>query len=208
MDQFARLTARGAGKFQGLVEKPDMKALSQYLTGSFAAAVLVVPVLLFTGCGTDKTEIEFSDSGSLPKLDTNSTAFLPPQKISLPVADERKIELAVFSDLLSRHFWDDGGYSAIFLQADDDMVSAIQKKFPDRKPPVKETYRINVQPNLAPRDKDTGQPAMILSVDIGEPEDDGTVAAIGKWYAGGAVTGFYTYQLKKTGDDWQIQNAP
>ena len=185
-----------------------MKALSQYLTGSFAAAVLVVPVLLFTGCGTDKTEIEFSDSESLPKLDTNSTAFLPPQKISLPVADERKIELAVFSDLLSRHFWDDGGYSAIFLQADDDMVSAIQKKFPDRKPPVKETYRINVQPNLAPRDKDTGQPVMILSVDIGEPEDDGTVAAIGKWYAGGAVTGFYTYQLKKTGDDWQIQNAP
>jgi len=185
-----------------------MKTSSKYKIASCAAAVLVVSVFLFTGCGTDKTEIEFTDSGSLPKLDTNSTAFLPPKKISLPEADERKIELAVFSDLLSRHFWDDGGYSAIFLQADDDMVSAIRKKFPDRKPPVKETYRINVQPNLAPRDKDTGQPAMILSVDIGEPEDDGSVAAIGKWYAGGAVTGFYTYQLKKTGGDWQIQNAP
>jgi hypothetical protein len=190
------------------VEKPEMKTLPQPQVASFAAAMLVIPVLLFTGCGTDKADIEFSDHGTLPKLDTKSTALLPAKKISLPEAEERKIEVTVFSDLLVRHFWDDGGYSAIFLQADDDMISTIQKKFPDRKPPVKETYRIFVQPNIAPHDKDTGQPAMILSVDIGEPEDDGSVAAIGKWYAGGAVTGFYTYQLKKTGDDWQIQNAP
>ncbi|HTB84674.1 MAG TPA: hypothetical protein VK742_13545 [Candidatus Sulfotelmatobacter sp.] len=185
-----------------------MKILSRYVVACFAAAVLGVPILLFTGCGADKTDIEFSSSEAASKFDTNSSTVSPPKKISLPETEERKIELAVFSDLLSRHFWDDGGYSAIFLQADDDIVSAIQKKFPGRKPPVKETYRINVQPNLAPRDKDTDQAAMILSVDIGEPEDDGSVAAIGKWYAGGAVTGFYTYQLKKTADDWQIQNAP
>jgi hypothetical protein len=172
------------------------------------AGIALMQVLVFTGCDTtDKGDINFESSSSLPQLSTNAAAMVPEKK-SLPEADEQKIEQAVFSDLLVRHFWDDGGYSAIFLQADDDMISAIQKKFPDRKPPVKETYRIDVQPNVSPRDRDTGQPAMILSVDIGEPEDDGSVAAIGKWFAGGAVTGFYTYQLRKAGNDWQIQNAP
>jgi hypothetical protein len=189
------------------VEKPEMKKSPQCQVALFTAA-LVVALFLFSGCGTDKSDIEFTSSGSLPKLDTNSTAFSPEKKNSLPEADEQKIELAVFSDLLTRHFWDDGGYSAVFLQADDDLVSAMQKRFHGRKPPIKETYRINVQPNVAPRDKDTGKPAMILSVDIGEPDPDGTVAAIGKWYAGGAVTGFYTYQLKRNGDNWEIQNSP
>jgi hypothetical protein len=184
-----------------------MKVLQPYKIAFFVFAS-AFSALFFSGCAADKSDIEFTDSASLPKLETNSTAFLPDKKTTLPEADERKIELAVFSDLLTRHFWDDGGYSAIFLQADDDTISAMQKKFPTRKPPIKETFRINVQPNIAPRDKDTGQPAMILSVDISEPEADGTVSAIGKWFAGGAVTGFYSYQLKKVGDDWQVQNAP
>ena len=179
-----------------------------FFTVAGLAGIALMQVFAFTGCDTtDKGDINFESSPSLPQLSTNAAAMAPEKK-SLPEADERKIEQAVFSDLLVRHFWDDGGYSAIFLQADDDMISAIQKKFHDRKPPVKETYRIDVEPNVSPRDRDTGQPAMILSVDIGEPEDGGTVAAIGKWFAGGAVTGFYTYQLRKNGNDWLIQNAP
>ena len=55
-------------------------------------------------------------------------------------------------------------------------------------------------------DKDTGKPAMILSVDTLETEGD-TVQAIGKWYAGGAVTGYYTFILKKDADNWVIQSA-
>jgi hypothetical protein len=43
-------------------------------------------------------------------------------------------------------------------------------------------------------------------VDLDDPNDDGSVTAIGKWYAGGAVTGFYSYQLKKNGNEWVIQN--
>jgi hypothetical protein len=163
--------------------------------------------IALVGCRTEKNDIVFSDESSLPRVDTNAPAVLL-KTPSLPRADERKIDFAVFSNLLTRHFWDDGGYTAIFLQADDEVVAALQKKFHDRQPPIKETYRANVRQNLSPLDKDTGKAAMILSVDVSEPEADGSVTAIGKWFAGGAVTGFYSYQLKKSGDDWEIQNSP
>jgi hypothetical protein len=177
-------------------------------TLQFAGAFCLAAGLAFlaAGCRSEKEDIHFSDEGSTPHLETNAIPTFRP--ISLPKEDEVKIELAVFSNLLTRHFWDDGGYTAIFLRADDDEVAALQKKFPDRKPPIKESFRADLQPNLSPRDKDTGKPAMILSVDIDDPDPDGSVTAIGKWYAGGAVTGFYSYHFKKTGDDWVIQNEP
>jgi hypothetical protein len=167
------------------------------------AAVAVVAGFLTVGCQSDKTVIPFSDEASVPRLDTNSVAL--PRASGLPKEDEAKIEIQVFSNLLTKHFWEDGDYTAIFLRADDAEVAALQKQFPDRKPPIKESYRVDLKPNQSPRDKDTGMPAMILSVDMDEPAADGTVTAIGKWYAGGAVTGFYSYQLKKIGDDWVIQ---
>ena len=89
--------------------------------------------------------------------------------------------------------------------ADDAEVVALQKSFPDRKPPIKEGYRADLQPNQSPRDKDTGKPAMILSVDALDPVN-GMVEAVGKWYAGGAVSGFYTFSLKKSGDDWVVES--
>jgi hypothetical protein len=48
---------------------------------------------------------------------------------------------------------------------------------------------------------------MILSVDVGEPNADDSVDALGKWYAGGAVTGFYSFVLKKSGGDWAIESV-
>ena len=160
--------------------------------------------LLTAGCQSAKNDIVFSDSASIPRLETNA---LPVTRVtSLPKEDETKIEIQIFSNLLSRHFWEDGDYTAIFLRADDAEVSALQKIFPDRKPPIKESYRVDLKPNQSPRDKDTGKPAMILSVDMDEPAADGTVTAIGKWFAGGAVTGFYSYQLIKIGGDWVIES--
>lgn len=47
---------------------------------------------------------------------------------------------------------------------------------------------------------------MILSVDTLDPED-GTVEAVGRWFAGDAVTGFYTFELKKIGGKWRIQSV-
>ena len=177
-----------------------------------SAAMFVVAVgiylSLLAGCATNSEDIKFTDDKNLPKLATNSPSSALQKNNSLAIADEHKIMLAVFSNLLTRHFWDDGGYSAIFLQADDEVITALQKKFPDRKPAIKESYRVSLFQNTAPRDKDTGQAAMILSADVSDPETDGTVTAIGKWYAGGAVTGFYSYRLLKTGDDWTILDAP
>lgn len=170
---------------------------------SFLALSLLVSIL--SGCFSDKEKIHFSDEGTQPRLATNSIAQAKP---SLSKADQAKIELDVFAYLLTRHFWDDGDYSAIFLQGDEAEVATLQKQFPDHVPPIKPDFRAQLRPGFAPVDKDTGKPAMILSVDVNEPDDDGSVAAIGKWYAGGAVTGFYSFVLKKSGGDWKIQTPP
>jgi len=172
---------------------------------AFSFLALSLLISLFSGCFADKEKIRFSDEGTQPRLATNSIA---PQKPSLSKADQAKIEIEVFTYLLSRHFWDDGDYSAIFLQGDETELAALQKQFPDHVPPIKPDFRAQLRPGFAPVDKDTGKPAMILSVDVNDPDADGSVAAIGKWYAGGAVTGFYSFVLKQSGGDWKIQTPP
>ena len=154
---------------------------------------------------TDKTPIVFSDDASTPKAPNDAVV---PTVSSLSKADQIKVEMQVFSDLLTRHFWDDGEYTAIFVQADDAELKMLQSKFPKHQPPIKPNYLADLRPNEMPRDKDTGRGAMILSVDVNEPDADGTVQAIGRWYAGGAVTGFYTFVLKPKDGDWEIQNQP
>jgi hypothetical protein len=112
--------------------------------------------------------------------------------------------LVILSYLLDRHFWEDGNYTALFLQADDAVAAAMMKKYPNHNPPIKESYHIDLRSNQSPLDKDTGKPVMILGVDVSDPNADGTVDVIGRWFAGGAVQGFYTFKLQKTGDDWPI----
>jgi len=53
-------------------------------------------------------------------------------------------------------------------------------------------------PNRTPVDRDTGRPAMVLSVDALDSVD-GAAQAIGKWYGDGEVSGFYTFTLRKDG---------
>src|SRR5476649_1577264 len=90
---------------------------------------------LLDGCSTCKEQIIFSSEPSA-RQDTNTAAVLPPPK-KLEKADGLKVRAAVFGYLLSRHFWDDGGYSAVFLQGDDDEVGALIKKFSNHIPPIK-----------------------------------------------------------------------
>ena len=163
-------------------------------------------VLLAAGCSSNKNKIWFaSDEPGAP-------AGKPAQTIpsastrKLVKEDLFKVQVAVYGDLLKRHFADGGGYSAIFLQGDDAEVAALIKQFPNHIPPIKPSDQVDLQPNRAPMDKQTGKPAMIFSVDTLEPVDD-TVQAIGKWYAGGAVSGFYTYSLRKVAGDWVIESA-
>ncbi len=160
---------------------------------------------LLAGCNTSKEVIRFSDERS-PEPTNATVPALPPQPQKLEKADLLKVEVAVYGYLLQRHFWDAGEYSAIFLQGDDAEVAAIRRTFPDHLPPIKAGHRAELRPGRTPVDKDTGEPAMILSVDALEPDGD-TVAAIGRWYAGDAVTGFYTFELKKNGGEWVIENV-
>jgi hypothetical protein len=160
---------------------------------------------LLAGCSTSKEAIQFNDE-RLPEPTNAAANAALPQPPRQEKADLLKLEAAVYGYLLQRHFWDAGGYSAIFLQADDAEVAAIKRTFPNHVPPIKAGYRAGLRPGRTPVDKDTGKPAMILSVDVSEPEGN-TVAAIGRWYAGDAVTGFYTFELKKNGAEWVIESA-
>jgi hypothetical protein len=162
-------------------------------------------LLLASGCHIANEKIVFSDESVSSAAVTNAVASPQPKKLER--ADELKIREIVFGYLLSRHFWDDGDYSAIFLQGKDDEVDALIKKFKNHVPPIKPSSLADLPPNRTPLEKDTGGRAMILSVDVGEPNADDSVDALGKWYAGGAVTGFYTFVLKKSGGDWTIESV-
>lgn len=177
------------------------KMNSRHLGGLIVAAGLMI--LFSAGCMIDKRPIAFADDAAMPQS-TNDDYVAP--KPGLSKSDQVKIEMQVFSNLLTRHFWDDGGYTAIFVQTDDAELKMLQNKFPKHNPPLKPNYLADLRPNQMPRDKDTGRGAMILSVDVGEPDADGTVQAIGRWYAGGAVSGFYTFLLKPKDGDWEVQN--
>jgi hypothetical protein len=166
----------------------------------FPAALGALLTLFCAGCASNET-IPFASEAKLPEF-----ASATPDHVakSLAKADEDKIDEVIFSYLLERHFWEDGDYSAIFLQATDNVVERMQKKFSTHKPAIKASYHLDLRDNLAPRDKDTGKPVMILGVDANDPDADDSVAAIGRWFAGTAVQGFYTFTLKKSGSDWVI----
>ena len=170
---------------------------------SFLFAIL--SACLVAGCSSDKEYIRFSDERLPETTNVAATAALP-QAPRLGKDDLLKVEMAVYGYLLQRHFWDAGEYSAIFLQADDAEVKAIRRIFPNHIPPIKAACRAELRPGRTPVDKDTGGPAMILSVDALEPEGD-TVAAIGKWHAGDAVTGHYIFSLKKLNGEWTIESV-
>jgi hypothetical protein len=183
--------------------------MKKFQISAITAISMALALIFLSGCGVDKEPIQFSDEhmatlGSRAEAPAASPKKQEKQKLSKQ--DLFKVEVAVYSDLLQRHFWDNGEYSAVFLQGDDDEVDALIKAFPNHVPPVKRSYSADLQPNRTPVDKETGKPAMILSVDTLDPEGD-TVQAIGKWYAGGAVSGFYTFTLKRNGVDWVVESA-
>jgi hypothetical protein len=166
--------------------------------------VVFLSACLLVGCRADKEMFPFGGEHLPPPEDTMTKIASEPKELSRQ--DLFKVELAVYGHLLQRHFWDGDEYSAVFVQGTDDEVDAVIKQFPNHAPPIKTSDHVQLLPNRAPLDKDTGQPAMILSVEALDPEGD-TVQAIGKWYAGAAVSGFYTFSLQKSGGDWVIKNS-
>jgi hypothetical protein len=169
-----------------------------------------VPALLFAlavaGCATDREKIVFLSDDNQPKHIRNDLPPVAPPKKTLEQQDRIKVDLEIFGWLLQRHFGDDGGYSGIFLQADEAETAALMKLYPAHVPPIKPLQHVELRPEKSPLDRDTGRPAMVLSVDALDSEDE-TVEAIGKWFAGDAVTGFYTFTLRKSGEEWHIESV-
>ncbi len=156
-------------------------------------------IALLAGCGTSHEQIYFASEVKIPaSVGVNSP--LP----TLFRADDHKIDMVVFGYLFEHHPWQGGEYSALFLQADDEVVTALIQQYPNHVPPIKLSTHLDLRENQAPLDKDTGKPVMILGVDVGDPTADGTVDVVGRWYAGRAALGEYKFKLKKSGDDWTI----
>jgi hypothetical protein len=167
--------------------------------------LLVLPCLVWlsAGCASRKESIEFNDSF---KTAPENQAVVVLKEPGLTKSELVQIELEVFSYLLARDFGEDGQCSAIFIAAEESRTEALVKKFPRHVPPLKAWWHLDQQPGQSPRDLDTGRPAMVLSADVADPES-GVVTAIGKWFAGDAVSGHCTFELKKDGGNWVIQSV-
>ena len=168
----------------------------QFIGGILLAALLA-------GCAASDRPIIFTSDAMIPAEMAEASAAAK----GLSQADERKIDLLVFSYLLERHFWGDGAYSAFFIQADDEVVAALIQKYPHHVPPVKTSDHLDLRSSQSPLDRDTGLPVLILSAEAGEPQTNGLVTVTGRWYAGATVAGAATFAVKKAGDDWTIASV-
>lgn len=167
---------------------------------------LIACALLFTGCSNNQKPIVFLSAAKVPAFARNNTAssIKSQNTHGLSKVDEQKIEMDVFSYLLKHKQWDNGDYSAIFLQASDNVVQGLIQKFPNHQPPIKQSSHLDLHSAKMPLDRDTGMPVMILGTEIGKPKANGTVDVIGRWYAGSVAKGDYTFTLKKTRGAWKI----
>ena len=174
----------------------------------FQISFVALLSLAMTGCA-DKDPIQFSDEHMATLIARDKAPAASPKNPEgnkLGKQDLSKVEVAVYRELLQRPLWEAGNYSAIFLQGDDAEVAALIKAFPNHVPPIKESSNADLRPKQAPLDKETGKPAIILSVETQEPADN-TVQAVGKWFAGNAVSGSHVFVLRKSGDDWLVENS-
>jgi hypothetical protein len=160
--------------------------------------VALTALLLAGGCSSNNEPVAFLSEPQVPSFSSDAPAM------RLTRDDDKKILLAVYSNLLERQLGNAGDCPALFLQADDEMVEALMKKYPAHVPPIKPSRHIDLSSKQHPLDKETGKPAMILAADIGMPKADGVVEVVGRWYAGEIVRGTYVFAMKKTGDGWII----
>ena len=124
----------------------------------------------------------------------------------IEAGDDFKIEVAVYANLLNKHPWAGGKYTAIFLQSGDDRLAALIKQFPRLAPPLKPGNRAQLRPNQAPRDQDTGKPALLLSAKAVDPTN-GVSEAVGSWNGGETESGLYAFVLVEMNGNWTIQSA-
>lgn len=159
-------------------------------------------MLLFAGggCINNSEKIVFPSEALLPPMPADPA---PIGSSKLAKAEIAQIESAVLENLLQRHLGDDGSYSAVFLHASQIVTDALMKEFPNHTPPIKNVWHLELRDAQSPLDQDTLRPALVLSVETLEPEND-TVQAIGRWDGGAAVKGFHTFDLQKSDGSWSV----
>lgn len=170
------------------------------------AAMLGWVAVMLAGCAPGPGPV-FHDEGSIPSLPTNSIVHSTVAIAGLTPEDETKIELMIFRSMLTQHLWNPNGPTAIFLQADDAEVTKLRGEFPGLIPPIKPTRRIDLSERNDPLDKDTGKPAIILSVEFVGATPSGAIRATGKWYSNSADMGLYSFLASRNGDDWSLQSS-
>ncbi len=170
----------------------------------FAFISSAVAVLWLAGCAA-REQISLNDEALIAHR-KSAELSVSPIKPGLSPAEIIKIEHEVFIWLLSNLAGSNNTYSAVFLQADEAETSSFIKQFPNHTPPIKQLWHLDTRLGQSPLDKDTNRKALILSVDVSEPEN-GFVNALGRWFAGNAVAGFHTFEIKQTGGQWQIQTV-
>ena len=160
--------------------------------------------LLVTGCASQVT-IPLNDEAQIVQLMRSETSVLSVKKRLQP-AELVIIEREIFVWLLTHVVDNDSRYSAVFLQTDEAATVSLLKQFPNHIPSIKQLWHLETRPGQSPLDKDTSRPAILLSTDVMEPEN-GTIDALGKWFAGDAEAGFRTFELGKNGGKWKIQSV-
>jgi hypothetical protein len=165
---------------------------------------LLASLVLLAGCASPE-KIQFSDDAEIARL-MPATMPKPPVSDGLEKAEVRQIEAVVFTRLLEQPATADKNCSAVFLQTDEETVTALMQKLPAHIPPIKQAWHLEIRPGQSPLDKDTYRAAMILSVTVSEPENS-IVTAVGKWFAGDAVSGISTFEFKKVGGEWVAQTG-
>ena len=165
------------------------------------AFTLILPAWLIAGCASEEPVIFLS------AVKPPAPPDAPSLRGGISKEDDKQIQTLVFTSLLDKQVWGTGNYAALFMQADDDVVEAFIRKYPNHVPPIKVSRNLDLRSNVAPVDKETGQPVMILGADIGEPEPNGPVLVTGRWYAGGATQGTQGFKLRKTDGVWAVVNG-
>ena len=165
---------------------------------------MLAGLALLAGCASPE-KIPFSDDAEIARL-MPTTLPKPPASEGLEKAEVQQIETTVFTRLLEQSEIADKNCSAVFLQTDEETVTALMQKLPAHIPPIKQAWHLEIRPGQSPLDKDTDRAAMILSVTVSEPEN-GIVTAVGKWFAGDAVSGISSFEFKKVGGEWVAQTG-
>ena len=164
--------------------------------------LLALMGLLPIGCANRSEKIIFTSEPVAPRHDSNVPASAAP---SLTPEETAGIEREIYSAMLHRDLGAGGNYSAVFLLTDEGQTKRLQQSFPRHDPPIKQLWHADLRQGFAPRDQDTGRPALVFSAVVSEPETNG-VTGIGRWNAGDAMKGFYKFTFEKSGGQWVRQN--